>query len=293
MRDFFAERNVLEVAAPVAGSRAVTDPQLESITLRVMNDARYLQTSPEFALKRLLAMNSGDIYSLGTAFRNDEQGRWHAPEFTMLEWYRLGFNHHDLMDEVEDLVRTVWPEMPSVERISHRELFIDSLGIDSLSAPVEHLQARAQALQDCPFEEVHRGFWLDLLWVIAIEPALAKRACFVFDFPPEQAALARIGDSKGSKVAHRFELVIQGVELANGFWELIDADEQSRRFQSDNEQRRQSSLSEVIPDERLLEALRQGLPDCSGVALGFDRLVALSAGYEQVADAIAIPWDQA
>ena len=293
VRDFFAKRQVLEVAAPVAGARAVTDPQLESIPFRVMNETRYLQTSPEFALKRLLAQGSGDVYSLGTVFRNDEQGRWHSPEFTMLEWYRLGFNHHDLMNEVESLVHSVWPSMPVLERLSHRELYEQILGVDSLSASVEQLRDRAQNLQECSFTETSRVFWLDLLWVIGIEPALQDRACFVYDFPIEQAALARLGDSEGRAVAHRFELVIQGVELANGFWELTDADEQHGRFEADNQHRECSGQPRVEPDERLLQALRAGLPDCAGVALGFDRLVALSSGYRQVADALALAWDQA
>ncbi len=293
VRDFFAQRGVLEVTAPVAGARAVTDPQLESISFQVMNQARYLQTSPEFALKRLLAMGSGDIYSLGTVFRDDEQGRWHSPEFTMLEWYRLGFDHHDLMDEVESLVRSVWPLAPSLKRFSHRELFLRYLAIDSLTSSVEQLKARAQELQDCAFNETHRAFWLELLWVIGIEPALKQEACFVYDFPVEQAALARIGRRDSAWVAHRFELVINGVELANGFWELTDADEQARRFEADNRFREQAGRGAIVPDERLLSALRQGLPECAGVALGFDRLVALSAGYQQIADAFALSWDQA
>ena len=293
VRDFFAKRNVLEVAAPVAGARAVTDPQLESISFCVMNETRYLQTSPEFALKRLLAQGSGDIYCLGTVFRNDEQGRWHSPEFTMLEWYRLGFDHHKLMDEVELLAQSVWPNMPRVDRVSHRELYQEVLGIDSLSATTEQLKACAQNLQDCSFSETSRAFWLDFLWVIGIEPALQERACFIYDFPVEQAALARLGNSQGQVVAHRFELVINGVELANGFWELTDADEQQRRFEADNQQRAHSGQQHVLPDERLLQALRHGLPDCAGVALGFDRLVALSSGYQQVSAVLAVPWDQA
>lgn len=293
MRDFFAKRKVLEVAAPVAGARAVTDPQLESISFRAINETRYLQTSPEFALKRLLAQGSGDIYSLGTVFRDDEQGRWHSPEFTMLEWYRQGFDHHDLIREVEELVQSVWPGMPVVKKISHRDLYQKILGVDSLSATSEQLRTCAQNLQDCPFTETSRVFWLDLLWAIGIEPALAGQACFVFDFPVEQAALARLGESEHGTVAHRFELVVHGVELANGFWELTDADEQLRRFEADNYYRECSGQSRVKYDERLLQALQQGLPECAGVALGFDRLVALSAGYQQVSDALAIPWDQA
>ncbi|MDG0978308.1 MAG: EF-P lysine aminoacylase EpmA [Halieaceae bacterium] len=293
VRDFFARRNVLEVGAPVAGARAVTDPQLESICFRVVNETRYLQTSPEFALKRLLAQGSGDIYSLGTVFRDDEQGRWHSPEFTMLEWYRLGFDHHDLMDEVESLVQSVWARVPAVDRVSHQKLYQEVLGLDSLSATVEQLKACAQRLQDCPFTETSRVFWLDLLWAIGIEPALQGRACFVYDFPIEQAALARLGASKGQTVAHRFELVINGVELANGFWELTDADEQQRRFEADNLNRERLGQPRVEPDERLLQALHNGLPDCAGVALGFDRLVALSSGFQQVSDALALSWDRA
>src|SRR6056300_911745 len=279
-----SERNILEVSPPLADRYAVTDPALQSISVQINGDAWFLQTSPEFALKRLLSLGSGDIYSLAKAFRSDEFGRWHSPEFTMLEWYRCGFDHHDLMTEVEQLVRYCWPDAPAIEKLSHRELFNDILGLDSLCASVTQLEeaARWQGYGDAL--EPDRAWLLDLLWVLAIEPNVKGRAFFVYDFPIEQAALARSSMVSGIPRAHRFELVINGLELANGFWELTDPVEQERRFREDNVRRSAMGLAEVQADPRLLDALRRGLPECSGVALGVDRLLALSVGVASLAE---------
>jgi lysyl-tRNA synthetase class 2 len=279
-----SERNILEVSPPLADRYAVTDPALQSISVQINGDAWFLQTSPEFALKRLLSLGSGDIYSLSKAFRSDEFGRWHSPEFTMLEWYRCGFDHHDLMAEVEQLVRCCWPYAPAIEKLSHRELFGDILGLDSLCASVTQLAEAARAQGYGAALELDKAWLLDLLWVLAIEPNIKDRAFFVYDFPIEQAALARSSMVSGIPRAHRFELVINGLELANGFWELTDPVEQERRFREDNVKRSAMGLAEVQADPRLLDALRRGLPECSGVALGVDRLLALSVGVASLAE---------
>jgi len=279
-----SERNILEVSPPLADRYAVTDPALQSISVQINGDAWFLQTSPEFALKRLLSLGSGDIYSLSKAFRSDEFGRWHSPEFTMLEWYRCSFDHHDLMAEVEQLVRCCWPDAPAIEKLSHRELFGDILGLDSLCASVTQLAEAARAQGYRAALELDKAWLLDLLWVLAIEPNIKDRAFFVYDFPIEQAALARSSMVYGIPRAHRFELVINGLELANGFWELTDPVEQERRFQEDNVKRSAMGLAEVQADPRLLDALRRGLPECSGVALGVDRLLALSVGVASLAE---------
>lgn len=284
IRAFMSERNILEVSPPLADRYAVTDPALQSIAVEINGAAWFLQTSPEFALKRLLSLGSGDIYSLSKVFRSDEFGRWHNPEFTMLEWYRCGFDHHDLMTEVEQLVRCCWPDAPAIERVSHNELFGDILGLNSLSASEAQLIEAARSLGYSGAFESDKASLLDLLWVLAIEPSVRDRAFFVYDFPIEQAALARTSFVSGVPRAHRFELVINGLELANGFWELTDPVEQARRFSEDNAKRRAMGLSEVQADPRLLEALKRGLPECAGVALGVDRLLALASGFSSLAE---------
>ena len=279
-----SERCILEVSPSLADRYGVTDPALQSIEATINGEPWFLQTSPEFALKRLLSLGSGDVYSLAKAFRSDEMGRWHRPEFTMLEWYRTGFDHHDLMTEVEQLVRHCWSDAPAIERLSHSELFDDILGFDSLCVSESRLVEAAHALGYSGPLERDKGWLLDLLWVLAIEPVVKDRAFFVYDFPIEQAALARASVVSGVPRAHRFELVINGLELANGFWELTDPVEQARRFGEDNAKRRAMGLGEVQADPRLLEALERGLPECAGVALGVDRLLALSSGLSSLSE---------
>ena len=292
IRRYFKKQGLVEVQAPMACQFGTTDPALHSVAVELAGQRRYLQTSPEFALKRLLAQNSGDIYAFATAFRDDEVGQWHSPEFTLLEWYRLGFDHHQLMDDVEALIRHCWDEAPAIERISHADLYREITGVDSHASSLDQLKAAASQFGFCGDLDEHRGSWLDALWVAAIEPAIQTRALLVYDFTVEQAALARLGSVDGQPVAHRFELVIHGVELANGFWELTDAKEQARRFESDRSISKDRGLEDVLPDSRLLGCLDQ-MPSCAGVALGFERLAAMILGYDQLASVQALAWEDA
>jgi lysyl-tRNA synthetase class 2 len=305
VRAFFAARGVLEVETPCLGAAAVTDPHLHSVAARLggagaggPERGRYLQTSPEYAMKRLLAAGLGPIYQLARAFRDGEAGRHHNPEFTLLEWYRPGFDHHRLMDEVEELVGAVLGA-PAAERLTYAEAFRSRAGVDPFADPVARLAEAAREAAGGAVPELgeDRDAWLDLLMAVSVAPALGRgRPAFVHDFPASQAALARVREpipEGGPAVAERFELFVEGIELANGFHELADPAEQRRRFEADLARRRARGLPEPPIDERLLAALATGLPDCSGVALGFDRLVMLAAGASTLAEVVAFPVDRA
>ncbi len=300
IRQFFAARDVLEVETPLMTSAAVSDPYIDTIECRYhplpaqQEQARYLQSSPEYAMKRLLASGSGAIYQICKAFRNGECGRRHNPEFTMLEWYRPGFDHHQLMDEVEALVGPVIG-ISDFQRISYRELFRHYLQVELLAVTVSELADITRQHIDIQMEDDNRDNWLNLLMSHVIEPQLAdKGAVFVYDYPASQAALSRVAeDREGQLVACRFELFITGVELANGYYELTDATEQADRFAKDIAQRQREGLPLRPTDSLLVEALANGMPDCAGVAMGLDRLVMLVLGAEQISDVIALPFDRA
>ncbi len=300
IRGFFAHRGVLEVETPALGAATVTDVHLESLTSRFVGPGDpkgrtlHLQTSPEFHMKRLLAAGSGPIWQLCRAFRDGEAGRRHNPEFTILEWYRTGWDHHRLMDEVDELLGVVLGTRRGL-RLTFAEAFQEHAGLDPHRAPADQLRDRAHELlgTELPALGQDRDGWLQLLFSRVLEPALGRgRPAFVHDFPATQAALARIrpGDPP---VAERFEVFVDGVELANGFHELGDPSEQRRRFVSDLETRQRSGRPLPEPDERLLAALDKGLPDCAGVALGVDRLVMLKAGATDISQVIAFPIDRA
>ncbi len=296
IRAFFAERGVLEVETPLLCSRGITDPAIEPLLvsggLSLGPATRYLQTSPEYAMKRLLAAGSGPIYQVCKAFRDGEAGNRHNPEFTLLEWYRPGMDHHQLMAEVADLVCTCLGERPW-QTLSYRELFRRSIGIDPFVDSPAALQQAARKCVDVGALEGDRDLWLDLLLTHAVEPWLAGQGlCFVYDYPPSQAALARLGESDGHAVGERFELYVDGLELANGYHELGDAAEQRARFEADNAQRLARGLPQRPLDEALLAALAAGLPDCSGVALGVDRLLMLATGETDLRRLLAFAWDR-
>jgi lysyl-tRNA synthetase class 2 len=292
IRDFFRQRQVLEVETPLLSHTIGTDPNLHPVTALYQAHPHapaatlYLQTSPEFAMKRLLASGSGAIFQLCKAFRNGEAGSRHNPEFTLLEWYQPGFTLARLMDEVEALVNLVLGAR-SYRRITYRDLFLDTFGIDPHTAATATLAQLASRHVDAKLEEASRDVWLDLLYSEVLEPTL-RDAVFITDYPASQAALARITtDAHGQQVAQRFELVIQGMEIANGYDELVDAAEQQQRFVADNVRRRQLGLPEYAADERLLAALAHGLPPSAGVALGVDRLLMLHTGAKTIAEVLA------
>ncbi len=286
-REFFARRGVTEVHTPALGIATVTDPAIDSMCTSVPGaPGRYLQTSPEYHMKRLLAAGAPSIYQIGPVFRAGERGRWHNPEFTMLEWYRLGFDAARLIAEVADLVDALLGPA-TYERQSHADLINARFGIDAnADDPSVYLEAaRGLGLgTDAGMEDA-----LDLLLAESIASSTARRL-FITDFPPRLAALARIGPDG---MAARFELAVEGIEVANGYGELCDPDELEARMDDDRRCRRAAGRPDVAADQRLLAAQRQGLPDCAGVAVGFDRLVALRLGMSSVAEAMSFDWERA
>ncbi len=297
IRRFFSERGVLEVETPILSSGGNTDPNIESFRLhfsRAGEIQRWLRTSPEFALKRLVAAGIGSCYELGRVFRNGEMGRMHNPEFSMLEWYRVGWTHHQLMDECAELVKEALRlagRSASVRETSFRHLYQEQLGLDPLTASEAELRAPL-AVFDIRADGLSRDDWLDLLMTHLIQPSFPdNRILLIYDYPKSQAALARIrhGDVP---VAERFELYLGPIELANGYHELNDPTEQRERFDRDLSQRRKRNTALPPVDERLLAALPT-LPDCAGVALGVDRLLTAMLGSDRIADTIAFPFDRA
>ena len=301
VRQYFAELGVTEVITPVLCQSAGTDPDLEPMRSRYTGPGYahglplYLQTSPEFPMKRLLAAGSGDIYQICQAFRDGEYGQLHNPEFSLLEWYRLDFDHHQLMDEMAQLIQICLEAELPVEKLSYQGLFQRFLGLDPLLASIEHLKASAEAYPVPGAADINLGQrdeWLDLLLTHVIDQHLGQdRLTFVYDYPASQASLARLNPDD-PRVASRFELYYQGVELANGFHELADSGEQRSRFQEENRQRERNGQQQMPVDEHLLAVLDQ-LPDCSGVALGLDRLLMLKLGAHSLDQVLDFPLDQA
>lgn len=301
IRRFFCERGVLEVETPLLCHAAGTDPNLQpfSAEFRLPGLAQgtplYLQTSPEFAMKRLLAAGSGPVYQICKAFRNEEAGRFHNPEFTMLEWYRVGFGLAELIDEIDALLQTLFAgirDWQPAERIRYRERFARDTGLDPvLASPAEFAAyARAHGLDEAEaLCGEDRKLWLDLLFSHCIQPKLGQGgACFVYDYPACLPSLARTKPGE-PEVVERVELFIDGIELGNGYHELADAAEQERRFDADLRVRQTMGLALPPKDRRLLAALEAGLPDCSGVAIGLDRVLMLVLGAGAMADVLAFP----
>ena len=301
-REFFAARAVMEVDTPLVINAPVSDVHIHSATVQLGASAGaagyFLHTSPEFAMKRLLAAGSGDIYQICHVVRGFERGRLHNPEFTLIEWYRLGFSLSALMDELEALVRTLLGPASAArgsERLSYREVFVRELALDPFTASPAELARAAEPLgYAAPSADgAGRDEWLELLMGSRVGPRLGRGTLsFVYGYPASQAALARI-DPADPQAAQRFELYCEGVELANGFHELANAAEQRARFEADNRERRRRKLAAYAPDERLLAALASGLPDCAGVALGFDRTVMLASGATRIEEVLAFPSERA
>ncbi|MHA6203705.1 EF-P lysine aminoacylase EpmA [Dyella soli] len=300
IRAFFAEREVLEVETPILSAAGNTDANIESFhtTFSGHVDAgsreRWMRTSPEFPLKRLLAAGVGDCYELGRVFRNGEAGGRHNPEFTMLEWYRVGWDHHRLMEETIALVETALAMVGRRAEVlveGYRQLFIDELGIDPMHASIDVLRA---ALDECRIDPagLTRDDWLDLLITHRLQPAFPPdRITVIHDYPASQCALAKVRPGV-PPMAERFELYLGRYELANGYHELNDAAEQRRRFGRDNALRRSRGQREIPADEQLLEVL-DAMPDCAGVALGIERLLMCLVGTDAIADVLSFPFNAA
>ncbi|WP_101758924.1 EF-P lysine aminoacylase EpmA [Oceanicoccus sp. KOV_DT_Chl] len=298
VRLFFAERKVLEVETPLLAQYSVTDPYMDVVTAEnpLAAGANYfLQTSPEYAMKRLLAVGSGPIYQISKAFRKGELGSRHNPEFSMLEWYRPGFDEVQLMEEVADLLKAVLNISAPCQYLTYRDAFQQQLGFDPHLISCDDLQTLARAQLDIQMQSEHKDDWLNLLMAEIIEPNLdATVPVFITDYPASQAALAKTAkDARGVLVAKRFELYFQGMELANGYCELTNAEEQQQRFQRDQQLRAVLGREPREIDRYLLAAVAQGLPACAGVALGFDRLLMLVAGATSIKDVISFTADRA
>jgi len=298
IRAFFQERDVMEVETSILSAARNSDPNIESIATGDRRP-RFLRTSPEYPMKRLLAAGSGDIFELGRVFRGGEQGRRHNPEFTMAEWYRQGMGYMELAREVVDLIRfcgeacsdihfQAWP----TREISYRVLFREYAGVDPFHTDETELAAVA-AERGLASSRLSPSEWLDLLMARLIQPALpGETFTIVHDYLPEQAALSQIRDNN-PPVAERFEVYAGQQELANGYQELTNASEQRARFERDRRQRAARGEAEGPLDENLLAALEHGLPECAGVALGVDRLLMLMLNVDDIATVLSFPYDRA
>lgn len=293
LRKFFDEREVVEVETPLLSQSTVTDIHLDSFstTYDLSSEGAqelYLQTSPEFAMKRLIASGYGSIYQICKAFRHEGNGKHHNPEFTILEWYRIGFDHMQLIDEVEALlIETLGVD--GTERYSYQQLFLTHTNIDPLNTSITALSdflSKHNKLDDWLVKTNDIDILLQFVFSEFVEINIGKKMpCFVYSFPKNQASLARI-NPKDPRVADRFECYFKGIELVNGFYELSDSKEQFSRFVKDNEQRKALGYEERTIDQRLIEALKHNLPECSGVALGVDRLLMLLTNKSTISDVL-------
>ena len=304
VRRFFDERGVVEVETPVLSRAGNTDPNIASFSLEFSGRTdgaprtRWLRTSPEYPLKRLLAAGFGDCYELGRVFRDGEAGGRHNPEFTMLEWYRIGWDHRQLIHETAALVNTALAlvgRKAALKQVSYHALYREQLGINAATASVEDLRA---ALGDVVIDPsgLTRDDWLDLLMTHRLQPSFpTDQLLALYDYPASQCALARIRENSadGAPVAERFELYLGPLELANGYHELADAAEQGARFDRDLQRRAERNDVQPPRDENLLAALSAGFPACAGVALGMDRLMMAMLGTTRIADVLAFDFARA
>jgi lysyl-tRNA synthetase class 2 len=303
IREFFYRQSVIEVTTPTLGSRGVTDSQIQNLKLDHQDQTFYLQTSPEYAMKRLLASGSGSIYQICPAYRGSEHGRNHNTEFSMLEWYRLGFTLHELMDDVQNLLSFVIEAMGisrfdfrDIPRFSYRDLFEENFDRDPHMISLDELKTLSREVGlECGHITDHDdegtvSDYLDLLFSVVIEPQL-DNPTIVYDYPVCQVALAQLGQEDGKMVAKRFEVFVSGLELANGYLELLNADELKARMHRNNHLRGVRGHERIEPDEKLLAAL-PAMPASSGIALGVDRLLMVLLGKEKLADVVSFTTDR-
>ncbi len=286
IRGFLSARGVKEVSTPILIPYATTEPSLENLCANGGSKSRFLRTSPESALKTLLAAGLGDIYEIAPVFRADEYGALHREEFTLVEWYRVGFDHHQLMSEVEELLATCGWDAP-VQRVSYASLFGNLTGLDPHTADLRSLEEILIRRTTARFGSgSDRAMLMDLLYLEILEPELRQLGTvLLYDFPECQRAYARLSSSS-PQLAQRFELIIDGLEIANGYFEVVDPEEQRSLFTQENEVRRQRGRPQVEPDQQWLRALEHGMPECAGVALGLERLMMALYGSTNIASVL-------
>lgn len=297
VRQFFLERRILEVDCPIISAKASVDAHIDLIPATYASkETRYMHSSPEYGMKRLLSEGIGDIYQLSHVFRDGEFGQKHNPEFMMAEWYRQGISFEMMIQETCDFVRLFVGDLPH-EVLSYREVFRRYAGIDYFSLTEKELLCFLKE-KSVPFypgiEEEEKDALLNLILGTLIEPHLGQDSLFVLaHYPASQAALARTCVKEQEQVAERFEIYYRGIELANGYHELTDVEEQEKRFISANAQRQKLGKTSLPIDDNFLKALRQGLPDACGVAVGFDRLMMLRHHKKHLKDVIPFDWSEA
>ncbi len=296
IRTFFIQHPAMEVDTPALSTAGVTDPNISSLSVLVAEGKKLLHTSPEFPMKRLLAAGSGDIYQIAKVFRNGEQGRVHNPEFSLLEWYRLGMDHHDLMQELDALLMSLAPDDKSKTsiKLSYSEAIEEATTykLENLNIKIiERILHDADVVAPISMGK-NLDTWLDLLLTVVVAPKFkTDRFTFLYDYPASQAALAKICSSN-PLVAERFEVYFGELELANGFHELQNATEQLSRFESEIEERREKELPIIPIDKHLVDALESGLPDCAGVAVGLDRLLMVLCDKTSIDEVLSFSHDR-
>jgi len=303
IREFFKQQSVLEIETPLLCQHAATSLHIDPIGA----SGRFLQTSPEYAMKRLLSAGSGDIFQLCKAFRGSEIGNLHNPEFTILEWYRVGFNHHQLITDVDNLLNNILSDVNiryKINKISYREIFIKYLKLDPVLSSlselkklvINNIELSEQFKISINKDNFTKKDCQELLFSNCIEPKISKNHTiwFIYDYPVEQAELSNITtDQDGAKIAERFEVYVNGVEIANGYHELLDATLQKNRFLENQQMRQKLGKPHLEIDPYLIEALHFGMPNCSGVALGVDRLLMIKTQAKSIRDVLCFPWDVA
>ena len=291
IRAFFQDRNVLEVETPALSQFANTDPNIDSFELCCSQQMRYLHTSPEYPMKRLLAADSGDIYQIAKVWRVDEVGNKHNPEFTLLEWYRLGFTYHQLMQEVETLLQKIIPQLDKNSvKLSYQQAFLETLEVDPHSATDVELNDCIQQQNLHIDFELNRSAMLDLLMTHCVETGFKENCLtFIYDYPAEQSALACVRDETPA-VAERFEVYIGGLELGNGYQELCDPVKNTAVLNKESNVRKQQGQKIMPKDNHFLAAMQHGMPDCSGVAIGLDRVLMAILNKKSIQEVISFPW---
>lgn len=295
VRAFFRERGVLEVETPALSQGGNTDPYIDSFSVETPTGRRYLHTSPEYPMKRLLVAGSGDIYQIAKVWRQDESGSRHNPEFTLLEYYRVGFSYQRLMQEVALLLHQLIPRLEKpAQFFTYHDCFLERLGINPHIASLEQLKNCAHDQSLTVSGTLSRQEWLDLLFTHVIEAGFATdHLTFVYHYPATQSALAGVTEHQGHQVAERFEIYLGAMELGNGYQELTDGAANAGKLEQDAQRRLETGLKPVATDQHFIQAMHKGMPRASGVAIGLDRVLLCARGKKTLNQVISFSWELA